>query len=656
MSLPSRQIHLDFHTPQLGKPIAEEFVGEEFAATLQDTLVQSITLFAKCHHGFAYYDTQLGNKHPDLKINLLKEQIDACQKVNIQTPVYFSVGYDDFISQQHPEWLQRDVAGRMLYSRNTPITVLEPGYKRLCLNSPYITYLKKQVAEVLELFGQQIPGLFFDIVRQEPCYCENCVGEMEKQGIDLQNEQAVNLFSIEVTKRFKKEMSEFIRARKSDSHIFYNDGSMGPTIRENIDDYSHFEVEALASSQWGYGYFPIAGRYAKNLGKDFLGMTSKFHIGWSDFGSYKNEAALTYETLQSMAYGGQVSVGDQLYPNGKLQPYTYRRIKQVFKKLKDVQPYCEEMTTVADFAVLYTKTDEKGRFTEELDGACSMFRESHYLFDIIDGQMDFSKYPVLVLADVAELDDDLIKKLNKYVADGGRILCSGEAPVKNKQFVFENFPAKYIYSPLFQMDYLKLPEEEFEHIMYLGGNQIETANGAKVLADQYGSLFNRTYEHYYGHVQAPINWDRATPGVVMNEQYAYFSHRIFSLYYAVAAKFYKDLVNTVLDQLLPAKSIETNLPSTAEILLNYQAQDKRYIVHLFHYIPQHRGHFGKGIDVIEEATPLDNIQIKIQLPQAPKKIFRSSDLKEIEFNYQAGQVSLTIDHMLGHELLVIEEK
>ncbi|MFD1465016.1 alpha-amylase family protein [Lapidilactobacillus mulanensis] len=654
MSLPNRQIHLDFHTAEIGRPLGEKFNGDEFAQTLLAAKVQSITLFAKCHHGFAYYETKLGNHHPDLSFDLLGQQIAACTKVGIETPVYLSVGYDDFISQQHPEWLQRDVAGRMIYSRGVPASYLEPGYKRLCLNSPYVDYLQEQVAEVLAIFGERIPGLFFDIVRQEPCYCENCVRDMTQQGINLQDEKAVAAFADQVTIRFKHELSDFIRARKADSHIFYNDGSMGPNIHQNFDDYSHFEVEALASSQWGYGYFPVVGRYVKNLGKEFLGMTSKFHIGWSDFGSYKNEPALEYETLLSMAHGGQVSVGDQLYPDGQLQPHTYELIGKVFTKLEAAQPYCEHVTAVVDFALLFTSTDDKGRFTEELDGAVSLLKESHYLFDIIDGTMDFSKYPVLILADVARLDDQLIAKLNDYIAAGGRILCSGEAPVQNKQFVFDHFPARLLHGPIFQMDYLKLPDESFEHIMYLGGNQIEPTDDAQVLAQQYGSLFNRTYEHYYGHVQAPIDWTRSTAGVVRNEHFVYFTHRIFSLYYAVAAKFYKDLVVSVLDQLLPRKTVVTNLPSTAEVILNQQAVKRRYIAHIFHYIPQHRGHFGKGIDVVEEASSLTDTTLQFKLEQTPKKVYRASTQQEIPFDYKNGQLNVQIDQMNGHEMVVID--
>lgn len=553
MSLLNRQIHLDFHTPQLGTPIAEKFNGEEFAATLKAASVQSVTLFAKCHHGFAYYKTALGNQHPDLNFDLLAAQIQACRRVAIQTPVYFSVGYDDFIAAKHSEWLQRDAEGRMLYSRGVPISQLEPGYKRLCLNSPYVDYLKAQVAEVLEIFGDEIPELFFDIVRQEPCYCENCVAAMKAKKIRLDDKVAVAAFAESVTIRFKREMSQFIRARKAAASIFYNDGSIGPTLRKSLADYGHLEVEALASSQWGYGYFPVVGRYVKNLGLDFLGMTAKFHIGWSDFGSYKNQAALEYETRQIMAHGGRVSVGDQLYPDGQLQPYTYDRIGKVFENLKMIEPYCDQAKAITDFAILLTKTDDKGRFTDEMAGAVSLLRECHYLFDIIDGEMDFNRYPVLILPDVADLDNTLIVKLNRYVAGGGKILCSGLAPVKDNHFVFDDFPARYLRGPINQMDYLKLPAESEEHIMYAGGEQIELMPGAQLIARQYRPLFNRTFEYYYGHVQAPIDWQHWSSGVVMNEHYVYFAHRIFSLYHAVGAKFYKTLVSDLLDQMLPQR-------------------------------------------------------------------------------------------------------
>ena len=46
-----RQIHLDFHTSEFIDGIGSQFDPEEFAATLEKARVNSITCFARCHHG-----------------------------------------------------------------------------------------------------------------------------------------------------------------------------------------------------------------------------------------------------------------------------------------------------------------------------------------------------------------------------------------------------------------------------------------------------------------------------------------------------------------------------------------------------------------------------------------------------------------------------
>ena len=50
-----RQIHMDFHTSEAIPDIAQQFNPEDFAKTLKNAHVNSITCFARCHHGWRYY-------------------------------------------------------------------------------------------------------------------------------------------------------------------------------------------------------------------------------------------------------------------------------------------------------------------------------------------------------------------------------------------------------------------------------------------------------------------------------------------------------------------------------------------------------------------------------------------------------------------------
>ena len=61
-----RQIHLDFHTSERIPGIGSRFDARDFARTLADASVDSVTVFSKCHHGWSYHPTTVGKQHPHL--------------------------------------------------------------------------------------------------------------------------------------------------------------------------------------------------------------------------------------------------------------------------------------------------------------------------------------------------------------------------------------------------------------------------------------------------------------------------------------------------------------------------------------------------------------------------------------------------------------
>ena len=79
LSLPTRQIHLDFHTGPAIPDVGRDFDARAFARTMQQAHVNSVTVFAKCHHGHLYYNTKRPERHPGLKrgLDLLRRQVEA---------------------------------------------------------------------------------------------------------------------------------------------------------------------------------------------------------------------------------------------------------------------------------------------------------------------------------------------------------------------------------------------------------------------------------------------------------------------------------------------------------------------------------------------------------------------------------------------------
>ncbi|EPZ54535.1 hypothetical protein H477_3675 [[Clostridium] sordellii ATCC 9714] len=68
-----RQVHLDFHTSEYINNVGESFDSDKFAQILNESCVNSITCFARCHHGWLYYPSKNNSEmiHPNLKTKLI---------------------------------------------------------------------------------------------------------------------------------------------------------------------------------------------------------------------------------------------------------------------------------------------------------------------------------------------------------------------------------------------------------------------------------------------------------------------------------------------------------------------------------------------------------------------------------------------------------
>lgn len=110
--LPFRQIHLDFHTSDLIPDVGADWNPDEFAGTLRSAHVNSINVFAKCHHGYAYYATRIATPHPSLKVDLLGDMVRVCRASNIAINYYYSLVWDVATAREHPEWRAVDRNGK----------------------------------------------------------------------------------------------------------------------------------------------------------------------------------------------------------------------------------------------------------------------------------------------------------------------------------------------------------------------------------------------------------------------------------------------------------------------------------------------------------------------------------------------------------------
>ena len=677
--LPFRQIHLDFHTHGSIEGIGSQFDPEEFAGTLEKAHVNSINLFARCHHGYNYYYSKKfpESNHPHLQRELLREQIDACHARGIRTPIYLTVGWDQYTIDQHPEWHVLEANGR----KNGPEPYDAGFWHNLCLNSPYVELLEERIEEIMTSFAP-VDGMWLDIIQPKDCSCNYCLQGMLSEGLDPSVASVRKQYGWQVWQHFQHRIAQYIRKIQPECPIFFNGGHLGPQHRPVIDDYSHFEIESLPSGGWGYKHFDMVMLYVRNLGKQALGMTGKFHTMWGDFHSFKNQAALEYECFKMLALNAQCCIGDQLHPSGKICQTTYTLIGSVYKQIEDREAWCTGASPVTEIAVFTTEEfnlalehpvieGDTGKLRPIL-GAIRMLQEAGHQFDIIDSQSDFTGYKVLVLPDGIITDEALAAKIDKFLAQGGSVIASYASGMNAEQSEFmlkalgveiaeesvKDLSGELVRGSYYEhhnyVDYL-VPGKEIlegldatEYVMYMRGMNVNVNNGTAILATMAAPYFDRTYRAYVSHRQTPSSGKIAAPGIVQTGQCIYFAHPIFAQYQVNAPRWCKQFVLNALQRLLPDPLIRTNAPSTTHITINAQETPNRWVIHLLHYIPERRS---DTIDILEEKIPLYNIEVSVKTDNIVKQVSCVPQRDVLPFEALGGRVNFVVPNVEGHQMI-----
>ena len=647
-----RQVHLDFHTSECVPTLGDRFDKKQFQEALKAGHVDSITVFSKCHHGWAYHPSVANEIHPKLNFDLLGAQLEACREIDVNAPVYISAGFDEKYARKHPDHAVK-------HSPDAGVDFLtHANYKVLCYNTPYLDTLIAQIEEVMQKYNPT--GIFLDISAPRHCYCQYCVESMRKMGLDPLKKEDMDIHSDLVYENYCKKTAEAVRKYNPETTIFHNAGNITRGRRDHAHFNTHLELESLPTGGWGYDHFPMSAAYARTLGMDFLGMTGKFHTTWGEFGGYKHPNALRYETALSLALGAKCSIGDQLHPTGEMNMSTYSLIGKAYQEVEAKEPYVKNATHISDIAVLSAVAFCKKSINAEAAdiGASRILLEGKYLFDLIDNESDFCQYKLLLLPDIITLNDDLKEKLEKYIATGGKILFSGKSGLSEDESKFAiDLGAEYLgandFKPSYMVPQYNAANGETAYVMYSEAQNIKTDK--EVVAFLEEPYFNRTPEHFSSHQHTPNNMNDKTPGAVLTENTAYIAWNIFEDYSQKGSYHLKELVLNVIDRLLPCPSIKTTLPDRGVVTLT--KQNDRYIAHLLF---AHTTVRGKGIEVIQDIVPLYNTKLEVLLPQKPSKVikveYENGEIKETELSFTCDDnyATVCVDKLDLHAMIVFE--
>lgn len=654
MHIPFRQIHLDFHTGPAISDVGVDFDAEEFARTLVEARVNSITVFAKCHHGHLFYDTKHPARHPGMKKghDLLAEQLDALKRHNIRAPIYISVQCDEYAGHIHPEWLVVRPENGLHFNN-----ALHATWHIVDMSSPYQDYLADQINEVIKKF-KPLDGVFLDMCWNQVSASKWAIDGMLKASLNPDDEADRAAYAKQVSYQYMTRYKRQIEQAHGGKPVAVAFNSRPLTALHDEKKFlRHVEIEALPSGGWGYMYFPMNVRYVRRFGLPYMGMTARFHKGWADFGGLKPQAALLYECSQMLAQGAMCSIGDQLHPRGVLDRAAYELIGSVYKHVEACEPWCEGAKSKTDIGVLMVKDPAYiGKPGQPNEGVVRALTQLRHQFDFIDSDADFSGFSLIIVPEGHTVDADLRARLSRYVKAGGSLLiCGGSAiSAEGKPALAELGIAAHGESP-FTTTYMRFSRDLAagqtiaDHVVYERGVRVTPAAGGKMLARVVEPYFERNWRHFSSHNQTPPDKATRFAVAVQKGRCITISYPIFKAYASHGNIPMRDLIGRCIDRLLPDPLLRAGGPSFLEVSMT--TQKKRTVVHLVSFVPQRRT---ATLDIVEEPTPLVKMPLSVKLARKPRRTYLAPDNVEVDFEYHAGRAELEVTHDRGHVMVVFE--
>lgn len=174
-------------------------------------------------------------------------------------------------------------------------------------------------------------------------------------------------------------------------------------------------------------------------------------------------------------------------------------------------------------------------------------------------------------------------------------------------------------------------------------------------------LFNRDYEHFYGHYQAPIDAEHPLPNPLFNltKHTGYLSYPLFSMYHKLHTDAYQTIFLYLLKQLKIENNITTNAPRSADILLNEDSNKHYVLLHYLNFLPQKKA---TNLEIITESQRVINTHFSLKLPEEyasikeVKTFFGQEKLPFTKTTLKKGiKIDFTLPILKTYEVIVLNK-
>ena len=440
----------DMHIDDWDEEFLSKFSPEEYFLNLKKANIQSAMIYFQSHVGLCNYPTKSGKMHNGFigREDLIKRLVKMCRSDGISVTGYYSLIYNNWAHDMHPEWRMVDMDGKSMreIGKSQDLECAEEKVWRygLCCpnNEEYRAFVRQQIQEMADYF--EVDGMFYDMTFwPQFCCCDSCRERWDREvGGELPMKEDWNdsawLLHVEKRRQWMGEFATFVtnETKKLSPKISVEHNvayAALPNAQRGLAE------EVLAASDFAGGdlYGDIYShsficKFYHNVtnNKPFENMVSRCYPTLSSHTLTKSNDALNSAVMTTAAHHGATLFIDAIDPKGTMDSRVYEKLGNIFENHKKYEKYFEG-DLVEDIGLYYSlrsKFNKNGESYCNHNAVVNTVRnmiKNHVLCGVCGSFNSLEKYPILIASQLTQVDSSDFDRIIEYVKEGGQLYFSG---------------------------------------------------------------------------------------------------------------------------------------------------------------------------------------------------------------------------------------
>lgn len=434
---------LDMHINDDKDLYLSKFNAQTYFNNLKNARVQSPMIYLQSHTGLCNFPTKTAKVHKAMtdRINGVRELITLCKNDGMKVVGYYSLIFNNWAEDNHPEWAIRYANGQTWAEHD------KTRYGLCCPNNvEYRKFVVEQIKELFDYYGD-IDGIFFDMPYWEVlCHCDSCKNRFEKEyGIAIPDEDLKD-----------SAFRQFMVARQNWMAEFCN-YVKGETLKIKPNITVEFNYAAAVNCGWLAGSTEKIAEQMEFVSGDLLGGLRKHSFACKYYYEITNNQPFEYmntrcddclrehtisktqermlsEVMLNCAHHGASLSIDAINLDGTMDERVYERVGKTFERQLPYEKNMDKGKLYSEIAVYYNSDIQFSINNKPSNKECCLnvhktLCERHLPCTVLTNfpKDDLSKFKAIIAPSLTKSENAISSKLIEYVKNGGFLYLSGES-------------------------------------------------------------------------------------------------------------------------------------------------------------------------------------------------------------------------------------